>query len=59
MPYDEFKAHMIAKYTENTFSKGYAIIKKNSEIMFDQSDLEVEEYEKIMQKEIGTFIPDG
>ena len=50
---------MGAKYTEDIFNKGYAIIKKNSEVMFDQSDVEVEEYEKIMQKEIGTLIPDG
>ena len=59
MPYEEFQAHMSAKYTEDIFNKGYAIIKKNSEVMFDQSDVEVEEYEKIMQKEIGTLIQDG
>ena len=35
MPYEEFKAHMSAKYSEDIFTKGYAIIKKNSEIMFD------------------------
>ena len=44
---------MISKYSEKAFNEGYAVIKKYSEAMFDQQDIEVEEYDNIIMQEVG------
>ena len=42
---DEFKKYMSDKYSADIFNAAFFILQKHSELMLDQKDVEIEDFE--------------